>query len=225
MSYLREQDELRDHSHDDGIAHKEHELTLSTAAIFGIFFGQAVLCAIFFGFGYSLGGHHSIGNLPSESSSSSSNPNFNNFKPAAGQPAPVRSTAPASAAPSASTTTPDDADTNMQPDTKPAAESKPCPGALSSVSHLHLRKRPARRPLLLRSRQVDTSFRSLPSPSPTPKTQPCCRTLWRAKGYAVSAKPGSDNFIHLLLGPFPERSGAEAMRQRLLTDGYTAYIK
>jgi cell division septation protein DedD len=47
----------------------------------------------------------------------------------------------------------------------------------------------------------------------------------RAKGYSVSAHPGPDQFIHLLLGPFSERSAAEAMRQRLLTDGYTAYIK
>ena len=54
MSYLH--DEI-----DDGPQHRSaynapsRELTLSTPAILGIFFGLALLCAVFFGFGYNMG--------------------------------------------------------------------------------------------------------------------------------------------------------------------------
>jgi hypothetical protein len=41
----------------------------------------------------------------------------------------------------------------------------------------------------------------------------------------VTQRSGPDNFIHLLLGPYGDRAAAEAMRQKLATDGYVAYIK
>jgi cell division septation protein DedD len=47
----------------------------------------------------------------------------------------------------------------------------------------------------------------------------------RAKGYAAAPHPAADNYIHILIGPFPTRPAAEAILKRLSADGYTAYIK
>jgi len=48
----------------------------------------------------------------------------------------------------------------------------------------------------------------------------------RRRGYNPAIKRGTeDSLLHLDLGPFPSRSDAEAVRQRLLQDGYDATIK
>lgn len=48
----------------------------------------------------------------------------------------------------------------------------------------------------------------------------------RSRGYAVSARKGAtDGFIHVQVGPFNNKPSAEAMRQRLLADGYNAILK
>lgn len=48
----------------------------------------------------------------------------------------------------------------------------------------------------------------------------------RSRGYAVTAHPASsDGFIHVQIGPFSDKKTAEAMKQRLLSDGYNAILK
>ena len=48
----------------------------------------------------------------------------------------------------------------------------------------------------------------------------------RARGYAVAARPGSgDSLIHVQVGPFSSKPTAEAMRQKLMADGYNAMLK
>jgi DedD protein len=225
MNYLREHDDLREHPHDDGLASKEHELTLSTAAIFGIFFGQVVLCAIFFGFGYSMGGHRSTGTLPSESASASS-PNFSGFKPAPGQPGPAPRAAVVTSSDAAAATDNAAAETPVaaQAESK-ATESKPItslapPAPIVRAAPAPVAETP-RAAAPVSGFLVQVAAISLNHPDDATMLQ----NALRAKGYAVSAHPGPDQFIHLLLGPYSERSAAEAMRQKLLTDGYTAYIK
>jgi DedD protein len=48
----------------------------------------------------------------------------------------------------------------------------------------------------------------------------------RRRGYSVSAhhEPG-DNLLHVQVGPFASRSDADAIRQRLLNDGYNAMVE
>ncbi len=222
MSYLREQDDLRDPRENGMGAPKEHELTLSTTAIFGIFFGQVVLCAIFFGFGYSLGGHRSTGALPSGDAATASNSsaNFGSFKPAAGTTAGTVAARPAVVASPAVADAPEET-----PAPKPAAlaagESKPAPVVRSAPVAVEAPKPVAPAAVPATGFLVQVAAISINHPDDATMLQ----NALRAKGYSVSAHPGPDQFIHLLLGPFNERSAAEAMRQRLLTDGYTAYIK
>lgn len=48
----------------------------------------------------------------------------------------------------------------------------------------------------------------------------------KRKGYTVAARSEpQDKLIHIQVGPFPSKKDAEAMRQRLLGDGYNAILK
>ncbi len=50
-------------------------------------------------------------------------------------------------------------------------------------------------------------------------------TLTR-RGYAVNIRnEPQDKLLHVQVGPFPTKKDAEAMRQRLMADGFNAYIK
>jgi cell division septation protein DedD len=48
----------------------------------------------------------------------------------------------------------------------------------------------------------------------------------RKRGYSVTARREvSDNMIHVQTGPFVSRNDANAMRQKLLNDGYNAIVQ
>jgi len=48
----------------------------------------------------------------------------------------------------------------------------------------------------------------------------------RRRGYAVvQRRVAGDNLIHVQVGPFVNRSDANAMAQRLLGDGYNAAVQ
>jgi len=48
----------------------------------------------------------------------------------------------------------------------------------------------------------------------------------RNRGYSVAARrDASDNLIHVQTGPFVNRNDANAMRQKLLNDGYNAIVQ
>jgi cell division septation protein DedD len=218
---------------DDVLAGKDHELTLSTAAIFGIFFGLVALCAVFFGFGYSLGSHKSPTVLPADSTTASSTPtgaNFNTFKPAAGQP--VGSAAPRPVVDTSGTA----------PSTTPAATPALAPHPVTSTADT------APAPIVRANPTSTAPARPIfpVAPQPVATTQPAPAGLFvqvaaisvthpddatlmvnalRAKGYAAAPPPAADNYIHILIGPFPTRPAAEAILKRLSADGYTAYIK
>jgi len=48
----------------------------------------------------------------------------------------------------------------------------------------------------------------------------------RRRGYSVTARrDNGDTLIHVQTGPFISRNDANAMRQRLLNDGYNAIVQ
>jgi cell division septation protein DedD len=47
-----------------------------------------------------------------------------------------------------------------------------------------------------------------------------------SKGYQVSERTeAQDKLIHIQVGPFATKADAEAMRERLIVDGYNAIVK
>ena len=48
----------------------------------------------------------------------------------------------------------------------------------------------------------------------------------KRRGYNVAVnRVSQDSLLHLDVGPFANKNDAEAMRQRLITDGYNATMK
>lgn len=205
---------------------REREVTLSTGAILGIFFGLVLLCGLFFAFGYNMGSHKAsaptdTADLPANGSSSSAN--FNTFKPAAGSPASSSS--------------------STAPVVYPAPPQTSTPAATTPVSEAH-----AATPANTAPPAPVVRVQPAPAPTPAPTAVPANTgqtnfmvqiaavsrqddadmlvSSLRSKGYAVAAHTSpSDQLIHIQAGPFGTRRDAEIIRQHLLGDGYNAILK
>jgi len=215
MSYLH--DEI-----DDGPQHRSaynapsRELTLSTPAILGIFFGLALLCAVFFGFGYNMGSKSHQAPIVAATPTTPAPTNFDNFKPAPGAPA-VQTAPPVVSAPAAETETP--------ADTSAATPSPPAPVVRTTAAA------PAAAPAHPEASAVPASETGLTfivqiaAVSHQEDADLLVAALKR-KGYSVGSRTEpQDKLIHIQVGPFATKKDAEVMRQRLLGDGYNAILK
>ena len=205
---------------------QEREISLSTTTILGIFFALALLCALFFGFGYSMGRKSAqpvarTGEVTTRSENSGS-------KPAPGSPAsPAAGRQYAGAAQSA-----------ILPLDSPNAQAQDSPQILSPV-----KAGPAPR--------FDVPVEATPRPTSKPGgivpvaaalTSPGSSVVQVAamshqedadvvavdlkrRGYTVAIRhEPQDKLFHVQIGPFGNKKEADAMRQRLQTDGYNNAI-
>ena len=68
--------------------------------------------------------------------------------------------------------------------------------------------------------------RSLPSPGSHKDDADLLVNALHSKGYQVSERTeAQDKLIHIQVGPFATKADAEAMRERLIVDGYNAIVK
>jgi DedD protein len=194
---------------DDEPAGQEHELTLSTGAILGIFLGLALLCGLFFGFGYKMGSHKTP--LPQAAVTPETTPapaaNFSNFKPAAGSPA--NSSSPA---------------VPVAPQLPPAADAEVKAAATAAP--------------IVRSTAAPAVQTTAPGPVSTGIFMVQVAAVTRqedadllvhaltVKGYpAFQRNEPQDKLLHIQVGPFTTRKDADAAKQRLLGDGYQPIVK
>lgn len=220
---------------DEDIPRHERELTLSTGSILAIFLGLVVICGAFFGFGYNMGRKSAptplnMSEVAAESTLPTASPAAS--KPAAGSPmdsfAPVPAPTPVPkparrppvVAPSPESTT-DPAETT--PKVTPAKPTAPLPAPIvrepSPVAPTALS------PSATASTPGGSYMVQVAAVSHQEDAQLLVGAL-RARGYSVSARnTGADSFIHVQVGPFHDKKEADAMRQRLLTDGYNAIVK
>ena len=225
---------------------RERELTLSTGAILSIFLGLVVLCGVCFGFGYKVG--RSASPVPlalNDSTGATETPSDPSAaaKPAAGSP--LQASTSGASAPSLASS---DAATVPAPVLSPA---KPAP--IVRKPPRPATADPDSEPVSPRSIEASSTSANPPLAHPVPPSAllPGASSATgtgnimvqvaavshqedadllvgalRLRGYSVSAHPaGADNFIHVQVGPFKDKKEAEAMRQRLLTDGYNAMLK
>ena len=192
----------------------EREISLNTATILGIFFLLALLCAIFFGFGYTMG-RRTTSQAAAPIADTSSTPAANgSAKPAPGSavPQPTHRAIDDEATPAPSPAIQQVA----QPLEKPAAPTpepakpEPIPPALPAATTT-----PAGPPALVQVAAVshqedaDTLVNAL-----------------KRRGYSVVVRhEQQDKLLHIQIGPLASKKDAEAMRQRLLSDGYNAIVK
>jgi len=190
---------------------QDTEITLGTGKLLGLFFGLVIVCAIFFGLGYSLG-HRSetsaaafspapalstgakpgaAGNHPSPQASAESAFRADHPDQPSKVPAPTSGTASASDAPGA------------QPATTTATSTDPsAPISTGSYS--------VQVAAVSHQEDADALAEAL-----------------RKKQYSaiVVAGIGSDKLFHVQVGPFVDIKDAEAMKTRLTGDGYNPIVK
>jgi len=205
---------------------QDHEISLGTPTILGIFFALALICAGFFGFGYSLGRKSAQAASPPLDSSSSSN-SFGAPKPAAGSlfgqsasPAPQLATVP-TATPAAETAT---------VPLVPASASK---SAVSPADAMIVGEKPAAgKPLAsaavpaISGQQTVTPFFVQVAAVSSQDVADILLSSLEKKGYSVAVRhEPQDKLLHVQIGPFADKKEAEAMRQRVLADGFNAIVK
>jgi len=231
-----------DYSRDeDGLPRKERELTLSMSAILGIFFGLVLLCGLFFGLGYHMRGRQisSAANADADAENST-NPEFNNFKPAAGSPAgskPVVVVTPDAAPASTPANVGGVSAANLHA-VAPANTAAPATGPQATPAPV-VRLAPAATGQPAATGSVTaTVVPSAPVPMATgsfvvqvaavshQEDADMLMAALKERGYSVTARTEpQDKLVHIQIGPFAYRKDAEAMRQRLAGDGYNAIIK
>lgn len=205
------------------------ELTIGGGTLFGLGSGLLLLCAICFGLGYMVG-HRSSPDQPAAVVSplpvakTPVAPAGAGTKPGAGEQAPVRPQ-PQSATDSSGIddgvqTASAQAESGVtQPQVKPALESQVRPvqsggpqpaGAFQVQSAL---------------KQTQGWMVQIAQVSQAEDAEVLVNAL-RKRGYTVLARRElSDNLIHVQTGPFVNRNDANAMRQKLLNDGYNAIVR
>lgn len=239
--------------HDDPVlARNERELTLSTGAILGIFFGLVVLCGLCFGVGYNMGRKSTPTPLALNDTNADTAPSDTGTtaKPAAGSPAegagttsgtisgsspqPAVAVVPASPSPTPKAAPvvrkpppPDPAAGSADEDPSTPARSTPPshPAEVAAAPTVHTVPPSALSPSAAPTSGTGSVMVQVAAVSHQEDADLLVGAL-RSRGYAVSARPAaSDGFIHVQVGPFSDKKAAEAMRQRLLSDGYNAILK
>jgi cell division septation protein DedD len=180
---------------------EDTEITLGTGKMLGLFFGLVILCAVFFGMGYTMGKSavkSSPELLPSPSTSSSTHPAGS--KPS-GTPSPApQEVVQQQSVPPGTTASANPATTTPQTAPAPTADqpaAQPATGYFVQVAAV--------------SKQEDA--------------EALVESLKGRQYSAVIGSSASDKLFHVQVGPFTDIKDAEAMRAKLVSDGYSPILK
>lgn len=189
----------------------DREISLGTPTILGIFFALALVCACFFGFGYTLGRK----SVPTATVPVQSVATNGSIKPTAGSP----SMAKASNEPAASSVV-------VPTETAPPPASRhgltPADGIIVGD------KIPAAAapPPATSNQAPGTGFMVQVAAVSSQDVADIELAALARKGYTVAVHhEPQDKLLHIQIGPFPDRKEAEAMRARVLADGFNAIVK
>ncbi len=213
----------------EGTHAADREVTLNTGVVLGIFFALALLCAVFFGFGYSIG-HKSA----TQAAAAVPEPEVAATVEGSTAPAPKTGTGPLLPVPEyVSPAGAKSASTAAKPSAvivpaEPRAPTNQAPTAATdsprSVIETHGDKAasPVQLPPTVSS---GTIYVQVAAVSHQEDADVLLSAL-RRKGYTVHPRSDpADQLIHVQVGPFSTRKEADAIRQRLSGDGYNGFIK
>jgi DedD protein len=176
------------------------EITLGTGKMLGLFFGLVILCAVFFGMGFSMG-KSSVKPapelLPSPGASAGTRPSASPGK-AASSPAPAPESTPADQAQAA--------------------------GASSSGGAVQSGSSPEQPPTQVPS-SGPSYFVQVAAVSKQEDAEALVEALKARQYSAFIVNPSPDKFFHVQVGPFADIKEAEAIRSKLVSDGYNPILK
>jgi DedD protein len=208
---------------------REREISLGTSMILGIFFVLALLCAIFFGFGYSMGRRSAqpvAGSPEASAAASSESSDSTDSKPSPGSLANRPASQPESTGSANDNSS--SAATNKSPNMASRQDSSAQAAVNPQVKVISL-PRPA----------AAAAKTSLPAAVPglgsvvvqiaAVSHQEDADALMNAlkkRGYSVNIRQEpQDKLLHVQIGPYATKKDAEVMRQKLQADGYNAIVK
>jgi len=182
----------------------ETEITLGTGKMLALFFGLVILCAIFFGMGFTMG-KNSVRStpelLPSPSTSARTQAlNRSTSAPTAPESQKVE---PAPSTPTTSNSENSSANAVPPPSSAPPQEQPPptIPGA-GQAYYVQVAA-------VTKQEDAEALVESL-----------------KGRQYAAFiVTPSPDKFFHVQVGPFADIKEAEDMRAKLVSDGYSPILK
>ena len=229
------------------------DLTLGIGSLLSIFFGVVLICGIFFGFGYSMGRRNARSTtLPAATAPPPAAATAPPLPENELSGAPLKPQAPDDT--SASAASSDSADATPEKTGAPAKQAAPDNSAakpsktarvvepaatdtsLSAVPYTH------RPPLPTKPHAgISAPLAQAPGDSPIIPGHPIMVQIaavsrqedaevlagaLRKRGFNPTVRPGtSDKFFHVQVGPFTDKTQADAIKQHLLADGYNAIVK
>ena len=203
------------------------EIALGTRSLLGIFFGLVLICAVFFGLGYSVGrgGGSRIAvqtapEAPVTADSHLSKPSAQqSLTPVEPPPTDSDQGTPAAAA----------SEPGLQPVSSPAHTPAPAPVLMQPVTPVPSQPRvvSAAKPAAAAAPPAATqTFMVQVAAVRISQDADILVDALRKHGYSASVrKEPQDQLLHIQLGPFATRADAYSMRSRLLADGYNAVVK
>lgn len=213
------------------------EFTLGGSALLALGGGLLLLCAICFGLGYAVG-HRGTPDPTAAQAPSASVPDGpamhagSGSKPGAAGTAPLHPQTPTTvdlpdgargSAPFAQpVSTAAGTSSSSEPQVKSALDSEVRPALTSQPGAGQPRAALQVQPALTQAQGWMVQIAAVSHPE---DAEVLVNAL-RRRGYAVTARRDiNDTLIHVQTGPFVNRNEANAMRQRLLNDGYNAIVQ
>ncbi len=231
-----ELEELRGRRSTGRAASSDTEIALGTRSLLAIFFGLVLICAVFFGLGYSVGRGSTTRAAEQAATQTASTPTDSHLS----KPSPDQTLTPVE-------TPPSEASDSGTPNAENPSASQPA----SAVTEAPATARAT-------STQAATPVNTAQSPATPAATVPAARSATlqpavattaasfmvqvaavrvpqdaqilvdalKKHGYAaVVRNEPQDQLLHIQMGPFATRADAMAMRTKLLGDGYNAVVK
>jgi DedD protein len=212
---------------------QDTEITLGTAKLLGLFFGLVIVCAVFFALGYTLGRKSDAG-LTTTTPAAPLQTTSNGPKPtgsASPQPAPPmtfykaveQKDANAQLTPATST------DTSSATPAAPGQAPASTPGAATAspgTSPSTSATQTANPPDPMAALPTTSYFVQVAAVSKQDDAEALVDAL-KKKQYSafVATNTSADKLFRVQVGPFADIKDAEAMRGRLINDGYNPILK
>lgn len=206
------------------MAEKDTEIVLGTGKLLGLFFGLVILCALFLGLGYNWG-RKSAQSSPLELTADQGDAGAGGSKPLASstQPPAASENCPngncggTQGEPAVSAPAPENAQV-----TQPAVELQTPPATAPAPSAAAKSV-----PVPVKAASTISGYLVQVAAVSKQEDAEALAAALRQKQYPVFISPGtlSDKYFHVQVGPFPDEKQADAMKSKLLGDGYNAIVK
>ena len=216
---------------------RDTEFTLSTGKLLAFFFGMVVICGIFFSLGYGVGRNSSSAASTTvlDSSSLSTVQNSGAAKPSASKPVTSNEIAALQASaqhneqkpcvPGDANCASQSTDASSHPVVDPSKSGSPTKAETKAAGAANKAMSVARTPELSGA-QPNAGFMVQVAAVSKQEDADALVNALRKKQYPVFVvNLASSNLFHVQVGPFTQQKDAEAMRSKLVSDGYNAILK